>query len=320
MEKRKKRTTENFVEDAKKVHGNKYDYSQTDYNKKDEKGRIRIICPEHGEFWQTPDNHLKGKGCKKCSTKKKPQCQPVGKDAFVEKAKSIHGDKYDYSLVDYINGLTEVKIICPIHGVFYQKPQNHLAGCGCQKCGKEKSGLSQKWDTDQFINEAKNIHGNKYDYSLIKYVNADTPVDIICPKHGIFHQTPYKHIRCHHGCQICKSSSIETEVRVLLEKNGIEYIPQKKFNWLISPGGNPMSYDFYLPDKNIAIECQGLQHFEPCDFFGGEEEFKKTTERDLLKMDLSKKNGVKLIYFSTLNISFPYKVITDKKLLMDEIK
>lgn len=317
---RKKRTTENFIEDAKKKHGDKYDYSKTDYNSKDEKGRIRIICPEHGEFWQTPDNHLKGKGCMKCSMKKKPQCLPVGKDAFVEKAKKIHGNKYDYSLVEYIDGLTEVDIICPVHGAFPQKPQNHLAGDGCQACAEEKRGASQRWDKEKFINEARKVHGAKYNYSLVEYVNIDTPVNIICPDHGVFPQTPYKHIRCHHGCQTCQSSTIETVVRVLLENNNIPFEKQKRFSWLIGPGGLGMSYDFYLPEKKIAIECQGLQHFEPSNFFGGEEAFKKTIERDRLKKALSEENDIKLIYFSTLNIDFPYDVITDKKILLNEIK
>lgn len=313
----KQKTTEQFIEESKNVHGNKYDYSKTKYI--NSKTKLCITCPEHGDFWQLPCNHLKGKGCMKCSMNKKPQCLPIGKEAFVEKAKKIHGEKYDYSLVQYVNGLEDVVIICPEHGEFKQKPQNHLDGCGCQKCGEKSRGKTLRWNKEKFIEEARKIHGEKYDYSLVDYKNTDTPVKITCPEHGIFEQTPYHHLRRKQGCPICKTSGLETTVRVILEENGIQFNEQKTFPWLKGNYGWPLKYDFYIPEQNTAIECQGLQHFQPSEFFGGDTAFKEILERDSVKRKLSKEHGVKLLYFSNLNIDYPYEVITDKNSLIEEV-
>ena len=100
---------------------------------------------------------------------------------FISKAIAVHGEKYDYSKVEYVNALTKVTIICPIHGAFEQKPANHLRGHGCPYCGG-----SAKHTTEQFIESARKIHGNKYDYSQVEYVTNRTPVKIICPIHGVF--------------------------------------------------------------------------------------------------------------------------------------
>ena len=113
--------TINFIEKAKAVHGDKYDYSKVEYVKAKEK--VCIICQEHGEFWQTPNNHLRGEGCPFCYGSKK-----LTTEEFISKAKQIHGNKYDYSNVNYVNKYTKVCIICPEHGEFWQKPSNHLKG------------------------------------------------------------------------------------------------------------------------------------------------------------------------------------------------
>ena len=123
----KKITTEDFIENARKVHSDKYDYSLTNYISA--KTKVKIICPVHGVFEQTPCGHLSGRGCKKCSGKNK-----LTTEEFIDQARKVHGDKYDYSLVNYVNCRTKVKIICPIHGVFEQTPQSHLKGNGCKYC------------------------------------------------------------------------------------------------------------------------------------------------------------------------------------------
>ena len=123
---------DDFVQKAKKVHRDRYDYSRVEYI--NSKTKVCIICPEHGEFWQTPDKHLQGDGCPECAGNKLLTCEN-----FVKKAILIHSDKYDYSFVDYVNYKTKVKIVCPEHGPFWQKPANHLQGCGCPECGKKVS-------------------------------------------------------------------------------------------------------------------------------------------------------------------------------------
>lgn len=183
-----------FIERACKVHGNKYDYSKVEYVNNNVK--VCIICPEHGEFLQTPHNHLRGQKCPKCSG-----CIVYTTEKWIEAARKVHGDKYDYSKVEYINAKTKVCIICPEHGEFWQKPNNHLMGKGCIKC----SGNLK--NTEDWINQAYSIHKGKYDYSKTKYINAKTKLCITCPKHGEFWQLPNDHL-ISKGCPMCANERV----------------------------------------------------------------------------------------------------------------
>jgi hypothetical protein len=185
-----KSNTEEFIEKAIKIHGDKYDYSKVDYNTASDK--VIIICKEHGEFEQTPNNHLRGANCQKCSG-----CYQSNTEEFIEKAIKIHGDKYDYSKVDYNTTSDKVIIICKIHDDFLQTPNGHLNGTGCPKCN---GGV--KSNTEEFIEKAIKIHGDKYDYSKVNYNNCHTNIIIICKKHGEFEQSPNNHLRGA-NCQIC---------------------------------------------------------------------------------------------------------------------
>ena len=164
---------ENFVKKAREVHGDKYDYSKVEYTNNYTK--VCIICPEHGEFWQAPNNHINQKqGCPKCSHRS----YKLSNEEFTIKAKEIHGNKYDYSKVDYVNNRTKVCIICPEHGEFWQTPYKHLNKQGCPRCyGNIKS------NTEEFIAKAREVHGNKYDYSKVEYSGCENKVCIICPEH-----------------------------------------------------------------------------------------------------------------------------------------
>ena len=280
----KKLTTKEFITKAQKIHGDKYDYSKVEYIGTQTK--VCIICPEHGEFWQTPAMHLYGNGCPKCKGDKNGnRCRKTVND-FIETAKKIHGDKYDYSKVKYVNTHTKVCIICPEHGEFWQTPNRHLAGDGCPICRPNK-----KLTTEEFIRKARQVHGNKYDYSKSKYINTRTRLNIICPEHGEFWQTPHNHINGK-GCPICRISHLENEIKLMLDKNNIEYEYQKHFDWL-----GKQSLDFYIPSKNIAIECQGSQHFIPYEFFGGDKSLVETIRRDLKKKELCEKNNIELLYY-----------------------
>ncbi len=202
-------TTEEFIRRAKEVHGDKYDYSKVKYVNATTK--VCIICPEHGEFWQKAGSHLNGHGCRKCSNVSLSLSRRDSKDAFIEKAKSVHGDKYDYSKVEYVNSNTKVCIICPEHGEFCMAPNAHLGGQGCPKCSCSNRNLA----FDEFVSKAKSVHGDKYDYSKVKYVNATTKVCIVCPEHGEFWQKPCEHLKGR-GCRKCgwerlKSKAFTTE-------------------------------------------------------------------------------------------------------------
>ena len=122
---------------------------------------------------------------------------------FIMKAEFVHGDRYDYSKVDYINNRTKVNIICKEHGIFEQRPTRHLCGDGCPKCN---GGV--KSNHDEFIQKAKNTHGDIYDYSLVNYINSITKVKIICKKHGVFEMKP----NCHLSGQNCGKCSIENNL------------------------------------------------------------------------------------------------------------
>jgi len=313
-------TREIFIERAKKLHGNKYDYSKVEYVNNHTK--VCIICPIHGEFWQTPMKHLIGRGCYECSLIKRAKSRTSNKEEFIKKARKIHGMKYDYSKVEYVNNRTKVCIICPIHGEFWQTPNMHLNGYGCRKCQYNYIGELFRKKTDKFIEEAKEIHGDKYDYSKVKYKNDKTKVCIICPKHGEFWQTPRMHLQGQ-GCPTCNESQLEILVRNILSKEKILFEEQKKFNWLKFK--KSMRLDFYLPEYNVAIECQGIQHFIPVDFAKRgkkwvNEQFILSQQRDKTKLKLCKENGIKLLYYSNLGIEYPYKVFENKELLLKEIR
>lgn len=297
-----KSSSKEFIEKAKIIHGDKYDYSKVIY--KGNKIKVCIICPEHGEFWQTPSNHLRKYGCKKCGNVYVPTTEE-----FIQKAKLIHGDKYDYSKAEYKGANTKICVVCKKHGEFWQLPCSHLQGHSCPKCANKNV------TTEEFVQKAKIVHGNKYDYSKVGYKNSVTKVCIICPEHGEFWQTPGRHLMGD-GCPICNESKLEKEIGQLLKKYNVIYERQKHFKWL-----GKQSLDFYLPDYNIAIECQGIQHFEPVDVFGGEKEFIKIQKRDRKKYDLCKRNNIKLLYFAYCNHPNKYIdiIYTDFKKLLTKI-
>lgn len=177
---------EKFIEKAKKVHGNKYDYSMVEYVNNTTK--VCIICPKHGEFWQRPHSHLRGSGCNMCSNKIPSTVE------FIEKAKKVHGDKYDYSKVEYVNAKTKICIICHKHGEFWQLPNSHLNGQGCKACAIETTTINNRHCFSDFLKKANCTHNSKYSYDESTYVNTHTKMRIICPEHGEFWQQPCNHI------------------------------------------------------------------------------------------------------------------------------
>lgn len=202
--------TETFLIKAKLIHNNFYDYSLVKYIKSSSK--IKIICPVHGIFEQTPNAHLSGQGCPMCSNNKISTS-----DEFIKKAKNIHGNKYDYSLVEYKNNCIKVKIICHIHGEFQQKPTNHLQGQGCMLCGINSAAENKRKTTKDFVTKARQSHGKKYDYTLVEYKGVNVAVKIICPIHGEFLQKPAHHLQGK-GCQQCKLDSIKKKQRKTTEE------------------------------------------------------------------------------------------------------
>ena len=311
MRNNKKLSTEQFIEKARRIHGDKYDYSKVEYVNNHTK--VCIICPEHGEFWQTPNSHISQRqGCPRCYGNKK-----YTTEEFIEKAKKIHGDKYDYSKVEYVNNFTKVHIICPEHGEFLESPQHHLEGHGCKKCSNRN-----RPSTEEFIEKAKKIHGDKYDYSKVEYgKNNKEKVEIICPKHGSFYMKPVNHTVQHQGCPECSKENKslgELKIKNFLDSLNIKYIHDKAS---IKCLGRKRP-DFYLPDYNLVIEYDGKQHFSQP--HGAWKSWyislEKIKEDDINKTKILTENGyivLRIPYYDFDNIE---NIITAKLKLITEEK
>ena len=293
-------TREEFVKRAKEIHGDKYDYSKVVYV--NATTPVKIICPVHGVFSQKPYRHInENRGCKYCSFEKIEGRHPatITKQEFIDKAKKVHGDKYDYSNVKIERKSDYIDIYCPTHGFFTQLASEHLRGRGCRLCGYEKTGLMLRHTTDWFINEAIKIHGDKYDYSNTKYTTKRIAVEIICKEHGSFWQLPHQHL-VGNGCPICGGSAGENRVLAWLINNKIEYIRQYAINndypFCLN---KKIKVDFYLPDFNTIIEYNGKQHYEDGWFFK-EKGFERQQNRDMALKKYCKEHKIRLI-------EIPYK-------------
>jgi hypothetical protein len=193
----KKDSSEEVISIFKQVHGDRYDYSAVHYLNK--KTKLSIICRDHGPFLQTRFAHQQGQGCPICA-KKRPK---LDQSKIICDFQAIHVDRYDYSKVKY-NGANElVTIICSLHGDFQQKPTIHKSGSGCPRCALGRNPASRSTVISNFTK----VHGNRYDYSLVHYVNSRTNVKIICAQHGVFEQRPSSH-QSGSGCPLCPRSKV----------------------------------------------------------------------------------------------------------------
>ena len=288
----RKLTTQEFLEKAILVHGNRYDYSNVVYVRNRDK--ICIICRKHGEFLQTPNAHLNGQNCPKCRGKnssvglKEKEILKLKTTtvSLIEKLKKVHGEQYDYSLVEYTGSYNKIKVICRLHGEFLISLYHHLKGSGCKIC----NGGGSQYITEDFIKKAKDVHGDTYDYSKVNYLDKDTLVTIICKKHGEFQQKPHNHI-CGCGCQTCKVSFQQNKLLKKLQDSFLDEVVQTEISptWL-----EKQRFDIYFPNYNIAVEYNGEQHYKIVAVFGGEEGFIKTQNRDILKREKCKLNNCSL--------------------------
>ncbi|MDR0675538.1 MAG: hypothetical protein LBF97_00655 [Elusimicrobiota bacterium] len=212
-------------------------------------------------------------------------------EEFIERCKKVHGDNYDYSLVEYKNCKSKVKIICKEHGIFEQVAETHTAGFICPKCSGHKT-------IDELLVEAKAIHGDNYDYSLVEYKKKRDKVKIKCNNCGtIFEQTLFHHINRMQGCINCynsRNSRGSQEIKKILDNNNIPYLTEF---WFTNCRGDkkPLHFDFYMPDYNVIMEYQGEQHYKIAKHWGGIEKFKKQQKYDQIKRDFCKDKKIKLL-------------------------
>jgi very-short-patch-repair endonuclease len=272
-----------FIEKSINIHGGKYDYSLVDYV--NARTKVKIICPIHDIFEQTPDTHSRGTGCPECGGSKK-----LTTDSFTDKANMIHKGKYDYSNVNYINNSTKVKIICPIHDIFEQTPSDHLK-YGCWHCGVYVRSNKKRLTNSEFINKANDRHNGYYNYSKVIYTGHRNKVTIICPKHGEFIQKANAHLNGQ-GCPSCKKSLGENKIESWLVGKNIKFKPQHRFKDCRDI--RPLPFDFYLSDYNICIEYDGAQHFIP-NMFNNKSDINDIIKKDNIKTNYCTINNIKLI-------------------------
>lgn len=285
-------STSEWIERARLVHGGRFGYEHVRYV--NGRSKVTIRCPEHGYFDQTPKNHVvNGQGCPRCIGR------GLSTTEWIEKARAVHGDKYDYSAVEYTTTTKPVVIVCGEHGPFEQTPSVHVKDrCGCPKCAGQ--GLSN----EEWIDRARSIHGDDYDYSRFVYVRQDVKCEIICFQHGSFRQTILNHIYNGSGCPLCAGSKGEKLVSRVLDGLGVDHQPQ--WSHPTCRDRAPLLFDFYMPPLRALIEFDGIQHFEPVKWFDAvtdeqaDAQFLVTQRRDRIKNDWAAVNGYPLLRVSEL--------------------
>jgi very-short-patch-repair endonuclease len=267
------KTTEQFIKEAIDVWSNKYDYSLVEY--KGALKKVKILF-EGIIFEQTAISHLRMLA---------PELN-MNLEYFIKKSTEKWGFKYDYSLVKYVKSDKKVKII--FNGIIYeQTPSGHLYGA------PEKIFL--KKTNEQFINESNIVHDNKFSYDKVEYVKNQIKVIITCPIHGDFRQTPLSHLQGN-GCLNCSESKGEKKIARYLDKNGISYYRQHKFDDCKNIFQLP--FDFYVPSIRTAIEFDGIQHFQPVEHFGGLKAYDRLKVNDKVKDDYCEDNYIELVRIS----------------------
>ena len=218
-------------------------------------------------------------------------------EEFREETKRVWGDRYIIPPYSIYNGNKKpIKIICKKHGDFETNPYTFLNGHGCKKCANELKHTYRVLSNEEVVKRLKEKIGDRYLLDKVHYINARTKILLGCKEHGYFPIKFHDALNLH-GCPYCKQSRAEALLSEELRKNNIKFETQFSFEWMKTSTYGKLSYDFYLPKQNIAIECQGRQHFECVNAFGGEDEFKKILERDCNKKRLTVENNVKLLYF-----------------------
>lgn len=259
-----------------------------------------LICKNCDRIFKTSINTLierKNSPCTRCGTK-----IPLIYEYFVDRAKYKHKEFYLYHKVvaGTFHKFHKVTISCPEHGDFQQLPSNHLGGQGCPKCKPQKLKKALMANPDEFIEQCKAIHKNYYSYEEAVYGGALKNIKIKCPKHGFFHQKAKNH-KNGLGCSKCSSSFGEKKIEEFLEKNGVEYYPQKIFKDCLHKKKGRLRFDFFIPSLNLCIEFQGVQHFKAIKYWGGEVGFQEQKIRDQIKRDYCKTNNIKLLEIAYSN-------------------
>lgn len=208
-----------FIKRALDLHKGLYDYSLVN-NICSSSQKIDIKCRScKGVFKQSVSKHLSGQGCPLCIGDRISKTKRKSKYEFISDAIKVHGDKYIYpDDMDYLDRITPVKIICKAHGEFVQTPASHVNGRGCTDCGYARVSKINSISQNEFIDKAKAVHGDKYDYSSVKYRGTSANIKIRCTDHDLwFEQTPNRHLNGA-GCPACAKEKIGAATRYTLQE------------------------------------------------------------------------------------------------------
>lgn len=278
-----KKTKEMFIVDAMKIHGEKYIYDEVEYV--NNRTPIKIICKIHGPFWQQPISHISGKqGCPICGRQRAVSKNSKPFSQFIEEARKVHGDKYMYDENTYTTALKKMKIICPIHGEFWQTPAHHLDGVRCPECAKIERGKKRRNTFEEFVKCAREVHGDKYIYNDTNYQGNKAPINITCPIHGNFSQRPNDHLEGK-GCPHCghNISKAEEEIYQYL----CQYISSDEIIRHDKKLLEGLEVDILLPNYQLGIEFNGLRWHT--------EKFHKDKYYHVQKTNLAESKGYHLI-------------------------
>lgn len=218
---------------------------------------------------------------------------------WIQKAKAVHGDKYDYSITMYTTAKTKLKVVCPLHGEQEMLPHHHIQGHGCGKCGKEQINKTsgKQLTQEQFISRVNNIEGLSFEKTV--YKSKRDSVIVTCEKHGDYEVNAELLLKGH-GCRKCSSvnSKGEKEVRKILKSLGIDFVEQAKFPDCLGESNRRLMFDFFIPSKNLCIEYDGKQHFTEVEYWGGKEGLEKRQLNDQIKTKFCKQKQINLLRLS----------------------
>lgn len=322
----KKLTRGEFIKDAAFVHNGYFTYEHSE-DFTNVSSLVTVTCPIHGEFKVKANNHLNGANCKKCSkdgithkiTKREKvhnSTKKLSQKEFINKLTNKFEDKYIITDKTIYKGYNQKLILlCKEHGEFQITPSHLFSGRGCPYCSGNRPKTRE--EIIGLIKEAQPYAD--YDYECFDCTGIHTTSKFKCNKCGCyFYNSPSNMIFHYNSCPSCNGSSIEKEIRYLLDENNIKYEVQKTFDWLLNKGH--MYLDFYLSEYNIAIECQGIQHFKEVDFGSGKTNLTKSVEKDDLKKVLCEEHDIEVLYYANYQYDFPYEVYTNKEELLKKIK
>jgi hypothetical protein len=282
-----------FLKRSIEIHGNKYKYPEQKI--KNFKSKVSIICSKHGEFKQIVHNHIINKnGCSKCGNEVRGNILTKDEVDVINTLKEVYknNDRIIFDNIIYVNNYTPLEIVCKIHGKFKILFDSAKKGQGCKYCNKDKSILDAKLN---FLEQAKNVWGDIFDYSNIEFLTMNKSINIEY-KGKIYKQLPNNHLKGH--SPIKNKSNGEIKIENILIQKGIIYEKQKTFEGLTNK--IKLRFDFYIPDKNLCIEYNGIQHYKPIDYLGGDVRFINQQENDNIKREFCRNNNISLLEISYL--------------------